>query len=435
MSVINRIKDWATSKFLSASQEQRIQREVQNALYNMTIGGNSAVPINDNPESYVKEGFNKNDIVYSAITYTAEKASVLPVKLVRKNSKGEEEQIMDSPAIDLWHRPNQLMSGSLFRQTSMCYMLATGNAYTWGIRLSGGLNKGKVASVEALPSQYMEIISGSNTVISGYQLNDSVQQQYDVSEIAHARIVNLEWGNKQNLYGQSPLKAGGLTVQGDNENTAARQKQSKNGGALGIVTPKADMGFTETDLRSVERALDKKLNGKNNRGRVAMSSRPLEYHQFGLSSRDMDLIEGSMLSMRRICNLFGLSSILFNDMESSTYDNYRTAERSAMINSVLKYFQMWLDVYNDKFVRPYEDGAYFIVDKSQIEVLQPDLKETTEGLQNAYWVSNYTKQKMTGVEIDESIPEYMFPSNLITLDDLEGLDDDEAQKKYGDYNR
>lgn len=435
MNIFKRLANAITGKNeLSDSQMRRIAQEVNRAIYSWTIGNNSAIPINDNPESYIKDGFDKNAYVYAVITYISEKASVLPMKLVRELSNGEEEEIEESRAWDIWHKPNSTMTGAMFRATSMCFLLTTGNAYMWGVKLRGGLNSGSIGAIEYQPSQHMEIISSNDTIISGYQLNDNKQQKFDKDEIGHVKLVNLQWGNKQNLYGQSPLKAGGMIVEGDNANVASRQKLSKNDGAKGLITPKENLGMTQTDAKTMERSVDKKTNGNHNKGRIAYANTPVEYHQFGMSARDLETIQNSTLSKQDICLLYGVSSILFNDMSASTYDNYNTAEKSAMTNSILKYFQIWLDVYNDMFVKPYEDGAYFKVSLKDIEVLQPDLKERIQALKDAYWIPNSTKQEMSGIEVQDDLPEYLVPANLIPAEDLEGGDEGEVQKRYGDYN-
>jgi len=54
-----------------------------------------------------------------------------------------------------------------------------------------------------------------------------------------------------------------------------------------------------------------------------------------MSPTDLKLLEGILADLRLMCSIFGMPSVLFNDNESSTYNNVETAIKSAYLDSYI----------------------------------------------------------------------------------------------------
>ena len=54
-----------------------------------------------------------------------------------------------------------------------------------------------------------------------------------------------------------------------------------------------------------------------------------------MSPTDLKLLEGILSDLRMLCSVYGMPSIIFNDTEKSTFNNYDTAVKTAYIDSYI----------------------------------------------------------------------------------------------------
>ena len=420
---------------LNIKNDVALDKQFYDTLYQWRAK-NSPVPLPDSYESYVKNGYNKNIFVYSCVKYISSKAADIPWKLCRYNANGEEEEVTNSPLLDLLKQPNNLQDWSDFVEQSIGYYLITGNTYNYKVTLENGLNKGLTKELYVLPSQYIEIQSGSGATepIKSYDLTLSpatVVAKYSPDEIIHVKQPNYEWVNGETLYGTSPLKAGLMALNASNANLNAITNQNQNMGALGILSPENMGNLTEQQARTLENKIRQKVMGSNNAGKIAYSNMALKWQQLGLDARSMQLIEQHDLSRNDICMLYNLPSQLFNDDKSSTYNNVNEAKKSAYTDAILPALNKYIAEINRRVVQPYDETLYFKADTSNIQVLQVDRAKQVEWLSKAYWLSNQEKQAIMEVDVDETFPKYTIPSNLLPFDD--GFDSEDINKRYPDY--
>ena len=103
----------------------------------------------------------------------------------------------------------------------------------------------------------------------------------------------------------------------------------------------------------------------------------------------------------------------------------------AYIDSIIPALNEFLAKLTQSWLRPYDRSLYLEADYSKIEVLQKDLSKLVTALASAWWVPTQQKQKMTGVEVDDSLPKYLVPANLFPIDDAtDPLNVDEEIDKH-----
>ncbi len=99
-----------------------------------------------------------------------------------------------------------------------------------------------------------------------------------------------------------------------------------------------------------------------------------------MSSADLQLIEKGVITLRAMCNVFGLDSSLFNDPANKTFNNRKEAEKSLFTNAVIPLSKKVAQHHTNYICKNhYPDGSVRMrQDFSKVEVLQIDKKQEAE---------------------------------------------------------
>ena len=99
-----------------------------------------------------------------------------------------------------------------------------------------------------------------------------------------------------------------------------------------------------------------------------------------MSATDLQLIEQGVISLRAMCNVFGLDSSLFNDPANKTFNNRLEAEKAFYTNAIMPLASSVAAKHNNYIVKNhYPDGNYRMrKDFSKVESLQKDKKQEAE---------------------------------------------------------
>lgn len=221
----------------------------------------------DNKKSYLVNGYDVNDIIYSIVQLIVEKARIAPwgvyqVKneqalkayqgiIQKKNISGQDfirardyrtKALVpfdkDPYLNNLLKFPNEEQTfADLFADSSV-FKLLMGDRLIWGDILSAGANKGKPFSLHTLPTQDISIVVTNTWPIKivRYQLQLTGILPLDKESVLHDKYFNPNYDtNGSHLLGLAPMKAAlNLTDRSNAENTAAIASY-QNGGPRTIV--------------------------------------------------------------------------------------------------------------------------------------------------------------------------------------------------------
>lgn len=371
------------------------------------------------------DGYRNNDYfesvsnLFAVIDFIAGKAAKVPFILYRLDGTGKRQPVDSThPLMRLLESPNSLMARSEFLKLLYTFRLVHGNAYVFAPRLDDG----RAIEMWLLPSHLVNVVSGGTfEPVRKYTVQTVVGSAYelDAKDVCHIRNVNLNWDNGENLIGLSPLEPLKKTLAKIRQNYDAQEAQMKNGGALGALYEDPSSGMpplTEVQRDIAQRLVDERVNGSANVGRVIYLSTKHGYINFGLSSREMQLIEDAKFSLQDICRVYHVPSILFLD-DAATYNNLQTARKAAYTDAILPIVEEFVDKFNAWIVPSFGNGLILDYDTSQIEELQTDKVAQVNWLSQAWWVDVYRKQEIIGEIPDDRMKGvYMLPSGLTNFD-------------------
>jgi len=69
----------------------------------------------------------------------------------------------------------------------------------------------------------------------------------------------------------------------------------------------------------------------------------------GLCPVDFQLLESEKITLRELCNVYGVNSALFNDPDNKTYNNMKEAKKEMLTQVVLPELVLLRDAFNRFF--------------------------------------------------------------------------------------
>ena len=431
-----------------------IGSEVISEMLKMVRG--RAVYPPDSVDTYIDRGYLFNPVVYSIVSFIAQKAGAIPwgVYEVKNdkalhsyksaNSYNINTKIIKTKALvalpdhelnAIFLKPNILQGWAEFFEQVVGFKLVTGNSYIHMIGPTAGLNKGSIREMWNIPSQIIRPVAGDRMEpVRGYKYlasNDIILPE----SMIHLKYWTPEYFNGQNLVGLSPLRASLRLITKSNSSFDSSVGALQNQGAFGIISAEKDTDLTEVQADMIESRLREKVGGPANRGKNIVTSATLKWQQMGMSPVDLNIIESDRMDLRSLCNVYHVPSELFNDAANKTYSNTKEAGSAVYTNAVLPALNQFRDAFNQYISNKYP-GLYCDYDASMISELQDDLQMMASVLSSIWYLTPNEKRDLLNFPADETNPmmnEYWVPSGLMPMSQSMVTDEqlEEEEKKLG----
>lgn len=449
---------------------------IQSALLQF-VGTDQPIAYDDNTKEYVEKGYVYNPDVYSVVntitnackgvkftvyevtdTHKHQKYMRLPSeakqfqldKVVRYKHQSLVEVPSDDFLAKVIERPNHLQGWGEFIESTIGFKLITGNTYIHGAKLENGANAGLIKELYVLPSQYMRIKASHNddNHILGYVLEltsgmtSTHSVKFEETEVMHLKYFNPDYdGDGSHLYGLSPLRAGARVVRQSNDSYTAQMAQLQNSGAMGILAVEPD-SMTEEQARQLERDYYRKYTGAFNRGKIVVAGANMDWKQIGLSPVDLNIIESQKMSLRDICNIYGINSALLNDPDNKVYNNVQEARKALYMEKVLPELDTFRDELNRWLTANYNEvtgkNYYIDYDLESIPAIQKDMSEMINQIKDSWWITANEKRIAMGYDDDPVMNQYFIPANFIpfgapTEDQMKALTNYKVEGSFDNY--
>jgi HK97 family phage portal protein len=400
--------------------------------------GTGFTMISSDVTNYIQQGYNGNSAIYGMVRSMAEKFSSVPFILYKVNSqqkakrydqvskgayaanrhvirrKAMDEVADGHPVQALIDRPNSYQSTHEFDLMLLTFLKLTGMAPIWGVKKPNGR---EVLSLHVLPSQWVTIKPDATLtdVANVYfsPMGADLSKEVPRDQVHFIRYMNPDvQTDGRHLYGLSPLKAGlaDLTASNDAAKQAARMFQ--NGGARGAFAPKDILTKEQTTL--MRGMLDDWINGIDNKGKVGGLSAPVDFHQLGFTSVDMQLIDGRRMTDEKLATVFNYPAALLRS--DNKFSNANEATKYLVTNTIYGDLILKRDFYN-RWLLPAmgADGYYIDFDISELPEMQEDIAKMVDAAAKMWWTTGNEKRAMTKYDDhpDELMNEIMYPSNLM----------------------
>lgn len=393
--------------------QKQINAAIQSALGKPLTGSmmqqGIAIYGQNNQQTYV-DSYVTNDDIYSIIRKIAKTAAMVPLQVYRVKSDEAlkdyqfvskqhnyttqsllRKELLKRKALEpvgnndklqqLINNPNPLYSSTEFREGVYTMRLATGNTYVYMAVLDAGVNSGKPVELWLMPSQYTQpiITQSFPRAIVGYQLQINGIDILTTTDVMHIRDFNpdFDW-NGGELIGQSPLRAAHKIKTRSDAETDYSVAAFQNSGVNGIVYREDAMGANPEALGKLKADYYNEAQGISNVRKNLFVAGKWGFTQVGISPVDMNLIESEKMTFKKLCNVYGVSDVLFNNSDASTESNVKEMVKQLYTNAALPEVYAYRDALN-KYVTPAFGADYYIdCDVTAIPELQEDMKQMAQ---------------------------------------------------------
>lgn len=389
-------------------------------------------------KSYI-DGYTTNSAVYSVVSALMDKFSSIPFyayEIKNQRKAGEyvamtksgynpNGMLVKAAAMDelpdtnevamLLKKPNSYQGDAEFRKMWLMFMKLTGMAAVYG---NTGAVGSKPLSIHVLPSQWV-------TLTPDATLMDAKEVYFSpmgggVNPLGREKVYLAKYANPDfqtdgsHLYGLSPLKAALLDLQGSNDAAKAMAKMYQNGGAKGVFTPEQILVREQLDM--LRQSIKDWINGNENKGNSSALSAPLKYHDIGLSSVDMQLLEGKKLTDERIATVFKYPPELLK--ADNKYDNVTAAIKFLVTNGIYPDLVTYRDMWNNWLLPMFGKANYFVdFDISVLPEMQADMEKIVEQAAKMWWISPNEKRQLSKYDAlkDPAMDSIFLPTGLTPI--------------------
>jgi HK97 family phage portal protein len=358
------------------------------------------------------EAYGDNPLVYMVVNRIS--TTTASLKRIVQDANGEQDD--NSSIYAELPEPNSKQTWQDFYEVVYEYLLLTGNTYIREMKSLGDLG----SYFEVLVTKNTEIVAGSAGEVIGYKYtkpDGSVIPFIPAEEVLHIKTSNVVNVDDTNIsYGLSPLQAAWIVVQSSSEKLKAEASIFKNRGIVGMLTNNSDQSMLPQERERLQEEFDKEAGGAEKFNRVKISTQKLNYIQMGMSPTDLKLLEGILQSLRMICSVYGISSVLFNDNENSTYNNVAEAKKDAFITAYLplaKKVDTKLSIWLSEKLN-LSTPEHITVDLSSIEEIAATTNEMAQRISNlSPLLGNRILEVLTVDEIRELVEAGALPDSAI----------------------
>lgn len=366
-----------------------------------------------------QKAFRKYKQLTSGDQHTAESiynASIYKVKAM--------EQVADNSDINrLLLNPNEEDSAFTFLEKVYGFLNLTGETFIWCQRLSAGANKGKIRSLNTLPSQYMEVVPDGRLPVGagGYIFNLYGDLGILPDDMIHIKYFNpiFDMNNTQ-LRGLSPIKAGYKLLMKGEAAMDGEISSFKNGGPPLIIYREDVDDLNPTQAGLLKQRFINETSGIQNINKIMLSAGKLGAIETGISPVDQELLESGKFTFQQMCAMWQMQPGFYLPFDGATFNNQDAYKKAAYTESIIPDVIRARDAFNKRFQNELLGKSFIDADLTNIPVLQQDMKTLSEWLALSPEITYNERREMKAQERmnDPNMDKVYLPSSLVSMDDL-----------------
>ena len=328
------------------------------------------------PRDYKKiadEAYNRNAIAYRCVKMIASAAAAIPWCVY----SGVREREDNDPLLKLLANPAPNIGGQQFEEAYYAYMLLAGNGYIEGV---GPNDAAPPSELWIHRPDRMQVIPGRFAIPEGYRYTvNGLTKDWQVDPITgKGQILHVkEFNPLDDWYGMPRVDPAAYAIDRHNAGSAHNKALLDNGGRpSGVLSFKSITvnGSAQNAPQDViEKAKAKLLENSRDltkRGEPLVLSGDVEWHEMGVSPKDMDFAVSMDAAGRDICSAFGVPHILVIPGQA-TYNNLREARLQLYEDTVLPLANQFRGALNNWLAPRFGSRVRLEHDLDEVPALEP----------------------------------------------------------------
>lgn len=368
-----------------------------------------AVSTPANYEGFAVQGYQKNLIVYSAISKitTAAKGVNWLLYSKQKTANGKLREYDTHPLLTLLDKPNPLQARAAFFESIVGYKMIAGNSY---IESNKGVDPNRLNGppLELWPVRpdKMKIVGGKNGYPSAYRFSYGGQDREWAVDPIQLRSNITHWKSfhpTNDWYGLSPLEAAMLALDQNNAgqrwNLALLQNAATPSGVLQMKTTESNPRgeLTDAQYARIKKEFQENYQGSRNAGKPLLLEGGLAWQAVSISPKDMDYIKSREVTAIDLCIALGVPPEIMG-LGQKTFNNYAEARLSFYEETILPTLDDLRDTLNGTIVKDFGEDLHLDYDRDAIEALRTRTVSLYTALQPVTFLTVNEKRAQVGYE-------------------------------------
>jgi len=375
-------------------------------------------------DAYIREGFNMNTLIYSAIMYKAKAMSSVPLRAYSGDLDNPDLLPETHPLAKLCARPNPSQSWREYAMLQEVWLNLTGNAFGYFDRPARGAFPTQMIPLNPLR---VYILPGDNGSIKGYWYVPDGKTMTEGTpllpkDISHVKFPNPGDSLDGQGYGLSPLSPLAKSADVDNSITDFLKMFFDSGTMISGLL-QFDMPLTPEQVGRVRERWKEIYGGHTNWDEIGVLDQGGKYQRLGYTFDEMGFETLDERNETRILGPFGVPPILIGSrigLARSTYSNYDQAYQMFWQDTLLHECKLFEDDYQYYL----SDGSAFpALDFSDVPAFQQDIPNMVTAWRGLveYGVPKTMAANVVGLQLGD-LPDgdvqYM-PLNLVPISEAE----------------
>lgn len=318
----------------------------------------------------VNEAYRRNSIVARSIRLIAQNAGSVKPLLYQRADDGDEE-INQHPALKLLRRPNRRMAWRRFVETLVIHKKLSGRAFI--LALPRG--KGLPLELHLLQPNLVEVqndgrLGGHRT----YVYRPSAGEAYTYTEDDVLYLSSIDPLNEDGAI--SDLEAVFADIDASNLAGAWNISLLRNSGRPSALVI-SRQALTPEQMQHLSAAKNAMFAGHANAGKIAViDGQDIEWHELGMSAKDMEWLEGRKHVEAKIAIGIGVAPELVGLSEHKTFSNYEQAQKALWTETLIPELDyIYTELTEWLLPRLESDDLYLAPWLDEVAVLQDDKSE------------------------------------------------------------
>lgn len=341
------------------------------------------------------------------------------------------EVVVENDLSKLLEYPNEDQSFTELLENYYGYKLIFGEGDLW--LNTGGIEGGKPLEMQVIPPPMLGVLASVQNMFSpdGYYIK---QNGFPTKVVSKEDIIMWKYFNPvvddtqfMHLRGLSPLTAAQNILDNSIYANRAGGAMYQNNGAKGALFAKSlPRTMTREQIMGIMDDVNERVNNNSQKGSVAAFGGDWGYHNFGMTSLDMQLLDAQRLSLQRLCNIYGVPTVLF-DAEHTTYNNYESAIKQLIVNKLLPEWNSLRALLNRQLTSRFTSGRntnlYIDFDFTELPELQKDLKDLNDSVRDAHWLTYNERRAVLryGARPEPEMNQIFIPNGYVPINDMAAI--------------
>lgn len=424
------------SKLFAGQIKREVNQQSQQIanLYNRSVfrwlGKDQPIFLNDNPNTYIEEGYMGTAAVYECISLRTDKLKACPIIIYEIKEGGEQKakefknlyysdtiearaksfviksQVLTEtnlPEIQkILDKPNSKQDiGDIIENLVGCYDLL-GNSYLY----KNGPNPEQQmwSEIFVLPANRIHILSGGMfDPVQGYVMDyqSDREQMFPSDQVDHMKTFNpLSTTVGSQLYGMPPLRPYLNQLANDKMGNAEIAKQIKNGGTFGLLSPKNEKDvFNDKQQQALIERLKEAKMSKDEVERIFPGSIAMDWTQIGLPLADLAVMEVLKVGREDIYRCFKIP-LSFSNQDAATFNNVDADNKRLVYNSIAPIARKVSDTLTRALCDPVSKRTgkkyMILVDYNSLPEMAADMAKIAEWLDKCWDLTPNEKREAKG---------------------------------------